>query len=153
MKRNTSLLSLNIHPQNTQLTLMTTTRINMTVNNEKAYEYIMNKDTEGLDTCEFHTRALIERVKNNIDALEFLLEYIGSDPGANSGFFTDIADNRTFDLYKEYEIEPLNLYWYDVTKEQWKYMREIDYIDNETYRDALEEEREEGREEANRGYP
>ena len=122
------------------------------MNNEQAYNYIINRDPIGLDTCEFHPRVLIERVKNDTNALEFLLEYIGYDPGANSGFFTDVKNNRTFDLYREYDIAPLNLYWYDVTKEQWKYMFEIFYINGETYRDGLEEEREEAWEEANIRY-
>jgi len=120
------------------------------VNNERAYECILQKNTDELDTYQFHTRVLIERVKNNIDALSFLLDYIGCDPGANSGFFTNIKDNRTFDLYHEYEIDPINLSWWDVTKEQWKYMHQIGYIDGETYHEGLEEEREEGGEEGYR---
>ena len=110
------------------------------IDNKQAYEYIMNKNTKGLDTCKFHTRVLIERVKNKTDALAFLLDYVGHDPGANSGFFTNIIDNRTFDLYKEYDIDPVNLYKHDVTNEQWEYIYSIGYIDKETYEDALMDE-------------
>ena len=104
--------------------------------NDEAYKCILEKDTEGLDECEFNPRVLIEQLKNNIEGLDFLLNYIGYDPGAGSYFYTDVENNKTFDLYKEYEIEPLNLFEHDVTKEQWKYLHKIGYITEEQYQDG-----------------
>jgi hypothetical protein len=101
--------------------------------NDKAYEYILKKDKDGLDNCKFNTRILIEQLKNNLEGLEFLLDYIGYDPGAGSYFYTDVEDNRTFDLYKKYEIDPINLYKHDIKEEQWEYLYEIGYIDEEQY--------------------
>lgn len=101
---------------------------------EKAYNYILKKDTKGLDECEFHPRILIERLKNDLDGLEFLLKYLGIYvPDAGSYFFTDIEDNKTFDLYKKYDISPINLSKDNVTEEQWEYMYKIKYIDDEQY--------------------
>ena len=105
----------------------------LTLDDEKAYNCILNKDTKGLDKCEFHPRILITRLKNNLDGLEFLLKYINYDPGAGSYFFTDIEDNKTFDLYKKYDISPLNISKDKVTEEQWEYMYKIKYIDDEQY--------------------
>lgn len=43
--------------------------------NQKAYCYILEKNLNGLKTCEFHPRILIERLKNNLEGLEFLLDF------------------------------------------------------------------------------
>jgi len=107
---------------------------------KKAYDCIITKNTTHLDEIKFHPRIIIEHLKNNTERLEFFLDFIGYDPGAGSYFFTDIEDNMTFDLYKKYGIEPINLYKHDVTSEQWKYMHEIDYIDDQTYEDGFEDE-------------
>ena len=89
----------------------------LTLDDEEAYKCILNKDTKGLDKCEFHPRILIERLKNDLDELEFLLKYLGIHaPDAGSYFFTDIQDNKTFDLYNKYYISPMNLSKDNVTK-------------------------------------
>ena len=108
------------------------------LDDEEAYNCILQKDTKGLDKCEFHPGILIARLKNNLDGLEFLLKYINYDPGAGSYFFTDVKDNKTFDLYKKYDISPLNLNKYDVTKEQWDYMYKIEYINKELYEEEFD---------------
>ena len=77
--------------------------------NQKAYCYILEKNSNGLKTCEFHPRILIERLKNNLEGLEFLLDFLPYPPDAGSYFFTDIKDNKTFDLYKKYNVTACNL--------------------------------------------
>ena len=106
------------------------------INNEEAYECILQKNTTGLDSYQFQPHVLIEHVKNDLDELEFLLDYlerIGCDPGSNSEFFTGITDCRTFDLYHEYDIDPINIDWYEIPDDQWKYIHKIGFINKETF--------------------
>jgi hypothetical protein len=48
----------------------------MTVYTKRAYKYIIEQNTVGLNSCNFNPRLLFERVKKNADALEFLINYI-----------------------------------------------------------------------------
>ncbi len=48
----------------------------MTVYTERAYKYIIEQDTAGLNTCNFNPRIMVERVKNNAYALQFLINYL-----------------------------------------------------------------------------
>ena len=102
--------------------------------NQKAYRYILEKNTNGLKSCEFHTRIMIERLKNNLEGLEFLLDFLPYPPDAGSYFFTHIKDNKTFDLYKKYNITACNLSKDDVTEEQWEYLYKISFINDEEYK-------------------
>jgi hypothetical protein len=105
----------------------------MNENDKLAYDYIINKDIENLKKCKFYPRILIEELKNKVEDLEFLLKYLKYDPGAGSYFYTDIKDNKTFDLYKKYKIKPCNLYAENVTSEQWDYLYKIKYINKKQY--------------------
>lgn len=78
-------------------------------------------------------RMLIEKLKNDLDDLDFFLGWLrvateGMMPGAGSYHYTDVKDNRTFDLYKKHDFTACNLFPDLVTPEQWKYLVEIGYV-------------------------
>ena len=77
--------------------------------------------------------ALVELLKNKPDSLEALLELLGPEdmPCSQSYFFTDIVDNRTFDLYKKYDMDKSDLYKDLVTSQQWDYLTSIGYVTQE----------------------
>ena len=50
----------------------------MTNNNEQAYNYIIQQDTVGLNSCNFNPRILAGHIKNNNRALMFLLNYLNN---------------------------------------------------------------------------
>jgi hypothetical protein len=102
-------------------------------NNDKAYNCILNKDVKGLDKCVFQIHLLISQFKNNLDGLEFLLKYLDYDPGAGSYFYTDVEDNKTFDLYHKYRITACNLNKEHISEEQWEYLYKIKYINKTEY--------------------
>ena len=103
------------------------------LDNYKALQYIVGEKREKLAKCRFNPRILISKVKNNLQALRFLLEFINYDPGAGSSFFTNVKDNATFDLYKEFNIDSCNCFKDCMTEEQWDYLYKIGYIDKDEY--------------------
>lgn len=88
-----------------------------------------------------HSRILVEVFKNQPSHLEYLLQCLAGEDGmvstgAGSYFYTDCGEEtyqETFRLYKQYGVSPVNLPRNCVTKAQWNYMREIDYISEEEY--------------------
>jgi len=99
-----------------------------------AVKALLQKDIKKLKRINFHTRILISEVKNDLESLETLLKLLGRDPGAGSYFYTEVTDNKTFDLYKKYGITAMNLSKSDVTPEQWNYLYKIGYITKEAYK-------------------
>ena len=101
---------------------------------------IFAKDAETIkqhSQSTLHARNIIKCLKNDPTHLEFFLENYGRDPGAGSYFYTNIKDNRTFDIYKKY-IWPENISKSDVTPKQWEYIKEIEYIDEESAKEMEE---------------
>ena len=89
----------------------------------------LQKTAEKLKGICFHTRVLIDHLKNDLESLEFLLQQLdGYDPGAGSYFFEGVTDVKTFDLYQKYGIGPTNLFKDCVTSEQWRYIVKIGYV-------------------------
>ncbi len=74
------------------------------------------------------SRSIIGLIKNDPVGLELFLKQLGVDPGAGSYFFDNVSDNRTFDVYKKYNIKPYNLFSHTVTPTQWKYLLRIGYV-------------------------
>lgn len=110
-------------------------------NDMSAFLACIRKDKKSLD-CEFHPRMLIDALKNFPDELDFLLSYLTenefferSDPG--SYFFSEIIDNRSFDVYKKYNIDSFKLIPNEIPKEQLEYIYSIGFIDDEQYNIGL----------------
>ena len=102
----------------------------------QALECIKNKDSNKLNELEFKTRMLISYLKNDLENLEFLLNFLHKNEhytGAGSYFYTDIIDNKTFDLYHKYKIYASNCRKYCMTNEQWNYLYKIGYINKKQY--------------------
>lgn len=80
---------------------------------------------------------VIDILKNNPDQLDYYLELrIKNDlfiPIPKLSFFCNIKSNKTFDVCKKYNLKNSNLRYDDVTDEQWDYLREINFIDDEIY--------------------
>jgi len=92
---------------------------------------VARRDAEALEAaCQggILARMLIKHLKNRPDELDFFLGVLGVDPGAGHYFFTDVKDNRTFDIYKKHGISPSNLHKATVTGAQWIYLQQIEYI-------------------------
>jgi hypothetical protein len=100
---------------------------------DKAYDSITNRDIDELKKIRFHSRMMIEKFKNDLESLEFLLKHMDYDPGAGSCFYTNVSNNKTFDLYKQYGVSACNVDEDCVTPGQWKYMHKIEYITDEEY--------------------
>ena len=106
---------------------------------ERALEFILDNDEEGLNSIEsYHPRIIIEELKNDPPNLEWFFEYVVKKkyilPGAGSYHYTYITDNKIFDLYKKYNFGG-NCHKSCMTKEQWDYLLEIDYITKEEHDD------------------
>jgi len=111
------------------------------INDQRAIKAIFAKNAEKLKGICFHTRVLIDRLKNDLESLEFLLQQLdGYDPGAGSYFFEGVIDVKTFDLYQKYGIGPTNLFKDCVTSEQWKYVVKIGYVKEEDEDESEEDE-------------
>jgi hypothetical protein len=82
------------------------------------------------DECE-----VIDEIKNDLEALEYFLEWSGDDHISNRGnypIWSGVRDTRTFDLYKLYGVEPCGLSSEDVAPKQWVYLCDI-HLTPETY--------------------
>jgi hypothetical protein len=99
--------------------------------------YILLKKRKKLMQCEFHPRVLIDILKNEHKHLEYLLKFMKKKDfyvGAGGYFYEDIKDNITFDLYKKYDVYACNCSKDHMSDEQWSYLYEIDYINEEQFK-------------------
>ena len=103
---------------------------------------VARRDRKRLHELEsFKPRRIIEKLKNEPKDLDYFLSFYKDvnngrcDPGAGSYFYTNVKSNKTFLIYRKYNIAPCNLYRELVTPEQWKYLRRIGYISAEQYRE------------------
>jgi hypothetical protein len=113
----------------------------MTTNDKDDIDYILklikNRNSKELDKLEsLKARILIERLKNNLNDLEYFFKFLKDRcylPGAGSYHYTNIKNNKTFDIYHKYGFSACNFFKDQVPKEQWDYAYKIGYIDHETY--------------------
>ena len=99
--------------------------------NTQVIEYCETQNKEALDKVyEWHPRRVIEHLKNNIDALHFLLRETGCG-GCGSGgyFFIGVHDPYTFFLYNKYGVDTCNLGPYDLGYGQFLYMKKIGFAE------------------------
>ena len=107
-------------------------------NDMAAFISCIRKDKKSLEDSDFHPRLLIDSLKNFPDELDFLLEYLvgneyfeRSDP--RSYFFSGIIDNKSFDIYKKYNIDSFKLISKEISKEQLEYIFSIGFITRRQY--------------------
>ena len=99
--------------------------------NTQVIKYCETQNKEALaNVYEWHPRKVIEDLKNNIDALHFLLRETGcGDCGSGGYFFTGVHDPYTFFLYNKYGVDTCNLPPYDLDYGQWLYMTKLGFVE------------------------
>ena len=110
----------------------------LTKNCEPILTLIRNRNICELDKIEnVPARMIIYCLKNDLKNLEFFFKWLQSwikyMPGAGSYHFTDITNNKTFDIYKKHGFEACNLHDDSITEDQWDYILQIGYVTQEEY--------------------
>jgi hypothetical protein len=105
---------------------------------EPFLKLIKDRNVAEMDKVEnVQARMIIYCLKNNLSDLEFFMKWLSSwckyMPGAGSYHFTDIKNNKTFDIYRKYGFEPCNLHEDAITESQWDYVLSIGYVTQEEY--------------------
>ena len=87
---------------------------------------ILDRDMSELARTGLDYEWIINSIKNNLEALTFFLQWIQSEHLTRfHNIFSSVKDMKTFDLYKQYGLEPCGLSEEDVTLEQYQYLTEI----------------------------
>lgn len=98
---------------------------------------VRTRQSDELDKYDaLNVRELIDELKNDLDDLEYLFEYLKDKcylPGAGSYHYQNIKDVKTFDIYHKYGFNSCNFFKDIVPKEQWDYAYKIGYITKESY--------------------
>ena len=99
--------------------------------NTQVIKYCETQNKEALaNVYEWHPRKVIEDLKNNIDALHFLLRETGcGDCGSGGYFFTGVDDPYTFFLYNKYGVDTCNLPPYELDYGQWLYLTKLGFVE------------------------
>lgn len=102
------------------------TQLDMT--EQDAFDAVVNHDEALMNTICVHPRVLINHFKNDLESLEFLLAYLENNdciPQSGSYMFEGVEDLKTFDLYRRFGIDDLDLEEQLVSPEQWLYLLKL----------------------------
>ncbi len=93
---------------------------------------ILDEDGDRLASLPVNKGILINQIKNNLEALEWYLRFTYGEPQGNLNLFSCVKSPTTYDLYKQFGIEP-NAFGRDVVSDvQWEYLEQLD-LTPETY--------------------
>ena len=102
---------------------------------------LLKKDLGSLKNIKLRPRLIVSILKNEPDYLDFFLNSISVDYecyiSAGTYFFEDVINDKTFDIYKKYNVSSTNCFKELMSKEQWEYLLKIGFIEENEDKQSL----------------